>query len=93
MKVTLVGIEYPDVQVKRDTYLDGSTALRIVDEFGVLATATVWLETPPQKGCVWIKDWSENEGMLASLVAAGVVEATGQVQETGFVVAHEARLL
>jgi hypothetical protein len=93
MKVTLVGIEYPDAKIERGQYGDGSIALRLFDAEGPIATATVWLPTPPQEGCVWIKDWSENEGMLASLVAAGVVEATGQVEQTGFVVAHEARLL
>lgn len=93
MKVTLMGHVFDDVRIERGTYSDGSTALVVMDGFERVATATVWLPTPPQEGCVWIKDWSENEGMLASLVAAGVVEATGQVEPTGFVVAHEARLL
>jgi hypothetical protein len=42
---------------------------------------------------VWIKDYAENEGMLASLVAAGVVEATGRWAQAGFVTVPEARPL
>lgn len=94
MNVTLGGTEYRDVEVRRNgRYADGSPAIQLWDAQGPLATATVWLPEPPAEGCVWIKDWSENEGMLDSLALAGVIEVTGRVAPTGYVVAHEGRLL
>ena len=93
MKVTLMGTEYDDVTLRRETYRQGGDALQLWKDGELLATATVWLPTPPAEGCVWIKDWSENSGMLDSLVAAGVIEKTGRLKQTGFVVAREGRLL
>jgi hypothetical protein len=93
MKVTLMGTEYDDVTLTRSTYHKGGVAL-LLDQGGEpLATATVWLPTPPADGCVWIKDWSENEGMFDSLVSAGVIESTGRLKQTSFVVAREGKLL
>lgn len=45
---------------------------------------TAWVATynsivKAAKGCVWIKDHDENEGMLAALSRAGIVEATGKM--------------
>lgn len=42
---------------------------------------------------VVVKDYSENEGMLAALVEAGVVEDTGERASFGYVSAPIARLL
>lgn len=42
---------------------------------------------------VWIKDWSENEGVLDALVEAGLVRPTGLVWPTGFCFAIQAELL
>jgi len=42
---------------------------------------------------VLIKDWSENQGVLAALVAAGVVEETGRTVPTGRVEAKVTKLL
>ena len=42
---------------------------------------------------VFIKNWSENEGLLDALVAGGIVENTGRVLPTGFVRANVCRLL
>ena len=67
-------------------YIDGSIALKLVDAdpegFGEpIATATVCLwDPPPTRGSynkekqIWIKGWSENEGMYKCLVEAGVLE-------------------
>lgn len=91
--VTLMGVTYDDVTIERAAYGDGSPALRLWCEDGPLATATVFLShATPAEGCVWIKDYSENEGMLASLIEAGVIEATGRVERAGFVPVWEARL-
>ena len=44
-------------------------------------------------GNVWLKDWSENEGVPEALVEAGIVELTGVTWPAGYVYAKEARLL
>jgi len=94
MRLTLGGREYPHVKLCQGTYGDGSLALIFKDEnLERLATATVYLDVSPSAGCVWIKDWSENEGMLDSLVKARIIEPTGRTQPTGWVKAIEARLL
>ena len=58
------------------------------------ATATVNLvKDTLAPGCVFVKDYSENEGMLQWLVDNKVVEATGRYVNCGFTEAPEARLL
>ena len=51
----------------------------------------------PQYPCpdehTFIKDWSENEGILDALVSQGIVELTGTTVETGFVHAHLVKVL
>ena len=42
---------------------------------------------------VAIKDYSENEGVLAQLVALGIVEPTGDVVRSGFVRIPLAKIL
>ena len=77
-------------------YSDGSTALIIQSERGKEATATVCLapEGPtPENGFVWLKGWSENEGIPEALEKAGIVKRTGDVFPTGFVFAELAELL
>ncbi len=61
-------------------YLEGDgIAIRLVDaeDGSPVATATVNPAVPVPAGCVAIKDWSENAGMLAACVAAGLVADTG----------------
>lgn len=73
---------------------DMSPALQILSSNGEpLMVATVWVEESPSEGCVWIKNWSENEGVLEALTEAGVIEPTGRVCPTGWTQAHEAKLL
>ncbi len=57
-----------------------------------LAIATVRLQEPPRPGHVWLKGWSENEGVPQALAAAGIVELTGEVSVTGYVQAEEGKL-
>lgn len=47
----------------------------------------------PKPGHVWLKGWSENEGVPAALEEAGLVELTGREWPTGFTRAVEGRLL
>lgn len=55
--------------------------------------ATVALDEIPAKDCVFLKGWSENEGIPEALVKAGLVELTGRKIPTGYCEAEEARLL
>lgn len=49
-------------------------------------------EYPAQQNCVWIKNWSENEGIWQALIAAKIVSATGRQRQIGHVAAQEALL-
>lgn len=76
----------------------GATALVLIeqDTGEPYATATVNLpEITPRipVRCLLVKDYSENEGILAALEEAGVVEDTGQRVLSGFVELPVARLL
>jgi hypothetical protein len=79
-------------------YRSGETAIEILGEDGEpQATASVALApygarvTGP--GYVWLKGWSENEGLPEALVQAGIVRLTGRVHATGFVEALEAEVI
>ncbi len=78
---------------RKGYYHDGSLALQAYSDAGPAYTATVCIHTPPAEGCVWIKDWSENEGVFDALVAAGIIEPTGRIERSGFVTVPEGRLL
>lgn len=58
-------------------YRNGQTVITLEDDEGwyaaTYATASVALPTPHPEGCVWVKDYSENEGMVDALVAGGVI--------------------
>ncbi len=47
---------------------------------------------PPQDE-VWLKGWSENEGVLEALEKAGVVELTGLTIPAGYATAQHARII
>lgn len=63
-------------------------AIRIYAEDGQPeATATVALQDAPNarsRNGVWLKGWSENEGVPEALVKAGIVTLTGETYPTGF---------
>lgn len=101
--VTLGEREYTDVVLKFGLYDDPENlipALQLYSDEGAglepLATATVNVpDWGPEDGCIMIKDWSENEGMMASLVDSGVIEDTGfslAVNEWGSL-AYQGRVL
>ena len=97
-----IGIE----AIEFGQYASRELAMEIIDRDGTaypdsipgerLTTATVSLipygNPKPAFGCVWLKGWSENEGIPEALVAGGVIELTGRSTSTGFVVAVEGRL-
>lgn len=81
-------------------YVGGKIALKLMDGdpegFGEqVATATVNLHDPappsniwdPKKQ-IWIKNWSENEGMYEALIQAGVITATERQWQAGFCMAR-----
>ena len=61
---------------------DDSLCIRLIDHitFEPIATATVCLHVkPPSRygpplGCIWVKDYNENEGMTDALIKAGVIK-------------------
>jgi hypothetical protein len=78
------------------TYPNGRAALYLVDAQTreTVAVATADLPDAPLKpGEVFIKDHSENRGMLAALEQAGVVKATGAAVRSDFAEVPVAALL
>lgn len=84
-----------DVELKLGVYGDGSLAMKGFSLYGEpMFKATVCVEGEvPSEGCVFLKGWSENEGIVECLVKAGIVELTKRVMPIGFCVAEEALLL
>lgn len=75
-------------------YGNGSIAIRATTLNGEPQfCATVAVEPLPAAGCVFLKGWSENEGIPEALVKAGIVELTGRKVTNGFCEAVEAKLL
>lgn len=97
IRITLGGATarrvYEGVTLRWATYLEtiGGVAVPVLqlytDEgYGpeLLATATVYLEgIAPEPGCIIVKNYSENEGMYESLVAALVIEPTDELHTVG----------
>lgn len=69
------------------TYANGRLALVLLDANGdVFAHCTVNLpDFDVPEGCCYIKDYSENAGMLDALVVAGVVSEPLKYSRSGFV--------
>lgn len=77
-----------------EQYRNGEVALTVTSEDGEpQATATVAIQgAPSAPDHVWLKGWSENEGLPEALEAAGLVTLTGRIWHTGYADAHEAEL-
>lgn len=82
-------------RVEFRTYTNGRPAIQLVCADGqIMATATVNLpDVPIPDGHVFIKDWSENAGIVGALQLAGIVEPCGRRVPTEFVEAVVCRLL
>lgn len=77
-------------------YENGRVAIRLIDANDGEPVATATTNVPEEDlgpNEVFIKDYSENAGMLAALQAAGAVEPTGRSVDTGFVSIPVCRLL
>lgn len=83
-----------EVLIETAPYPNGSTALRIVDNAGrPIATATVVVGAVPDPGNVFIKDWSENTGILAELQRVNVIGPVLRTLRAGYCTVYEAKLL
>ena len=59
----------------------------------IFTVLSVCLDTPPQKNCFWLKNYSENEDIAKFMLAEGLVRLTGRTMESGFVTIPEAKLI
>ena len=83
-----------EVELRFRKYQNGSTAIQAFSLYGEPEfTATVALDEIPAKGYVFLKGWSENEGIPNALQKAGIIELTGRTIPTGYTEAQEAKLL
>ncbi len=67
--------------------------LRLWAADGPMGTASINPAGLLPEGFIAIKDYRENAGVLAALVAAGIVEDTGDFAPVGHEVAHLCRIL
>lgn len=95
--------DYPEVQfrnwrcrVEEGRYANGRIALQLRDaeDGSSIATASVNLpDEPLGDGEVFVKSYSENEGMLQALESAGIVQRTGEWVTSGHVQVPKCRLV
>jgi hypothetical protein len=81
------------VELDFGQYGNGSTAMQAVQQGEPMFVATVALNEVPPDGHIFLKGWSENEGIPEALEKAGVVELTGRTIPAGYCEAQEAKLL
>lgn len=94
MKIKTRFLDEDNVTIRKGIYENGQTLLELVDGNGeVLMRPTVALMFPVNDGEVFIKNYSENEGILEALTDAGVIEPTGETVPCGYTEAHVAKLL
>jgi len=94
--MTTVRFREWECKVERLKYSNGRTALVLIDARNQeeVAVATINLpDQPLEPGQVFIKDYSENAGMLAALEQAGIVKATGETIQAGIAQIPKASLL
>jgi hypothetical protein len=107
MKMKFHSEQYHDdhASVTLGEYPDGTTKLTIRNRYGsIMCDATVCLSDyaeEPAPGCVFIRSWGDNEGVLYALQQAGVIGRTLRTIETSHLtrdplrqrLTHECRLL
>ena len=82
-----------DVELNFSRYGNGSTAIQAFQDGEPMFVATVALDELPPVGHVFLKGWSENEGVPQALERAGIIQLTGRKIPTGYVEAEEAKLM
>lgn len=75
------------LSVEFGSYASGNTLIQLLDAEGMpYARATINIPTEELGDKeVFIKDYSENAGMLSALLEAGIVADTGRKVRTGYV--------
>lgn len=79
------------VMVRKQMYRDGNVSLEAFDleDGSPWGTLTVNIpETNINPNHVWIKDWSENAGVLDALIKSGLVKSLDITQPCGHCEAH-----
>lgn len=98
INVRLGGHDYIGVEVRFQSYMDpaGGVAVVLEQDGERLTTASSNLAqsgSSPKPGCFFLKNYSENEGLLESLIKAGVVEETGLTAYSGWATFPEVRVV
>lgn len=80
------------------TYSDNNRlAIRLVDADDGCPMCTASVNMPDSSvsnvGCTYIKDYSENTGILEALIAAGIVRVTGKMATAGYECVDEVQVL
>ena len=92
MKITLCGRTY-DVRLVWLSYTNDNVAIQAVDDDGPVAVLTVNTGDAVPATHVVIKDYSENDGALKSLVEAGVVSEPVYYIASGWVTCPVCKIL
>lgn len=90
--------DVPNAKLWLTRYMeDDSWALMVTDDSDLpIMTATVNLTDQgevPAPGYVFIKDWSENRGVMDSLIAAGLIDRPVRQVYLSFIEAYECAIL
>lgn len=84
-----------DYTLFKGEYVKGGTAIMALDSSGQQAfTLSVNLPSAPtpDEDHIWVKEWSENEGIGEELQRRGIIEFTGQTSKTGYCDVRLARI-
>jgi len=87
-----------NLYVSISKYRNGQTVVELCDDVGwygeKYATASVALSRMHPEGCAWIKNYSENEGMVDALIDGGVIAPDPVVTvQSGYVMVSAYKLL
>ena len=82
-----------EYKLSRKKYVEGQEALVLVNSAGEQVRASIALPAViPEPGHVFIKSYSENEGLVEELVRNGIVEIV-RIMPCGFTQAHYCKVL
>lgn len=83
-----------DYNISIVQYSGGAPALQISDKYNrSMMRASVNVDRLPARGAIFIKNWSENEGIEQALMEAGLIGTRIGHVATGFVEATEHMML
>lgn len=96
MKAVLEGRYLPKQEydiVLAGLYKDGTPAfdVRHKGELMLRITSCLAPNSKPAEGHIFVKDWSENTGIIESLLTSGLIE-TAEIVTLGLVYAYECRM-